>query len=198
MDDNLYLIKLIVIGNSGVGKSSLSEYYILKKPASPINSPTIGVEFYTKIVNINKKLKLQIWDTAGQEKYRSITRAYFRDAYGAIICFSITDKQSYEDIKHHIKDLEMYGSENVVKLLVGTCTDLNDSRVITKSQGKQLAKDIGAQYIETSSVNGYNIDKAFDIVLKQITIQINNCTISPKIINNRKHEYNNNNNSTCC
>lgn len=183
MNQKIPIVKLIVIGDSGVGKSSLSEYYILNKKANQKHTPTIGVEFYTKFLTIkDKKFKLQVWDTAGQEKFKAVTKAYFRDAFGALICFPISNRKSFLNLRYHINDLTECGRDNVVKILVGTCCDLKNKREVSVDEAQEYANKLDVQYIETSAVTGYNINKCFDIVLDKIDKQIEKKIINPVII----------------
>ena len=145
----------------------MSKY--IKDQFNITSKSTIGVEFGTKILEIdNKKVKAQIWDTAGQERYKSITSAYYKGAKGAFIVYDITNKSTFESVDKWIKDLNSYGDKNLTMLLIGNKSDLEDKRIINKEEGEEKAKSFELGFIETSAYNGDNIDQAFDIMLKEV------------------------------
>ena len=167
-DEYDYLFKLIIVGDSNVGKTNIMSKYI--KDQFNINSKsTIGVEFGTKILTIdNKKIKAQIWDTAGQERYKSITSAYYKGAKGAFIVYDITNKFSFDSVDKWVQDLNSYGDKNLTLLLIGNKSDLEDKRQIGKDVGEEKAKSFSLGFIETSALSGDNIDQAFDIMLNEV------------------------------
>ena len=167
-DEYDYLFKLIIVGDTNVGKTNIMSRYI-KDQFNITSKSTIGVEFGTKILEIdNKKVKAQIWDTAGQERYKSITSAYYKGAKGAFIVYDITNKSTFESVDKWIKDLNSYGDKNLTMLLIGNKSDLEDKRIINKEEGEEKAKSFELGFIETSAYNGDNIDQAFDIMLKEV------------------------------
>ncbi len=167
-DEYDYLFKLIIVGDTNVGKTNIMSKYI-KDQFNITSKSTIGVEFGTKILEIdNKKVKAQIWDTAGQERYKSITSAYYKGAKGAFIVYDITNKSTFESVDKWIKDLNSYGDKNLTMLLIGNKSDLEVKRIINKEEGEEKAKSFELGFIETSAYNGDNIDQAFDIMLKEV------------------------------
>ena len=167
-DDYDYLFKLIIIGDSYVGKTNIMSQYI-KKEFNENSKSTIGVEFGNKIIKIDDKIiKAQIWDTAGQERYKSITSAYYKGAKGAFIVYDITSKTTFNSVDKWIQDLNLYGDKNLTLLLIGNKSDLEEKRQIKKEDGEEKAKSFGLGFIETSACTGENIDKAFDILLKEV------------------------------
>ena len=167
-DDYDYLFKLIIIGDSYVGKTNIMSQYI-KKEFNENSKSTIGVEFGNKIIKIDDKIiKAQIWDTAGQERYKSITSAYYKGARGAFIVYDITSKTTFNSVDKWIQDLNLYGDKNLTLLLIGNKSDLEEKRQIKKEVGEEKAKSFGLGFIETSACTGENIDKAFDILLKEV------------------------------
>ena len=167
-DDYDYLFKLIIIGDSYVGKTNIMSQYI-KKEFNENSKSTIGVEFGNKIIKIDDKIiKAQIWDTAGQERYKSITSAYYKGAKGAFIVYDITSKTTFNSVDKWIQDLNLYGDKNLTLLLIGNKSDLEEKRQIKKEVGEEKAKSFGLGFIETSACTGENIDKAFDILLKEV------------------------------
>eukprot|EP00979_Chaetoceros_neogracilis_P006927 scaffold1406_cov284-Chaetoceros_neogracile.AAC.30 len=156
-----YLFKLVLIGDSGVGKSCLllrfaddafTESYI----------STIGVDFRFRTVKIDKKtVKLQIWDTAGQERFRTITSAYYRGADGIIMVYDVTSQDSFDHVNDWLKEVNRYASEGTCKLLVGNKSDRSTEKVVTKEQAKEFADDIGVPFLETSAKSAANVEEAF-------------------------------------
>ena len=157
-----FLFKMILIGDSSVGKSNILLKY-LKDQFDPNSRATVGVEFGTKNITLNnKKIKIQIWDTAGQERYRSITSAYYKGAKGAFIVYDITRKTTFENIDKWIADLKTNGDSNISIVLIGNKSDLEEKREVTKEEGLKKSQDCKTAFMETSALNGDNVHKAFD------------------------------------
>ena len=135
-----YLFKVVMIGDSGVGKSNLLMRYT-KGDFNIESKTTIGVEFATKKVQTldGKKVKAQIWDTAGQERYRAITSAYYRGAVGALLVYDTTNAQSFKNMAEWLRQLKQFADSNIVILLVGNKTDLKDRREVRKEDAAQYA-----------------------------------------------------------
>ena len=162
------LFKLILIGDSCVGKSNILLKY-LKNEFDPNSRATVGVEFGTKNIIINnKKIKIQIWDTAGQERYRSITSAYYKGAKGALIVYDITRKCTFDNIDKWISDLKLNGDKNICIVILGNKSDLDDKREVSKGDGIKKSEMYKTAFLETSALNGDNIIKAFDEIIEQI------------------------------
>ena len=162
------LFKLILIGDSCVGKSNILSKY-LKNEFDPNSRATVGVEFGTKNILINnKKIKIQIWDTAGEERYRSITSAYYKGAKGAFIVYDITRKTTFDNIDKWISDLKLNGDENICIIILGNKSDLNEKRQVQEKDGIQKAEMFKTAFLETSALNGDNITKAFEELIEQI------------------------------
>ncbi len=106
-------------------------------------------------------MKLQIWDTAGQERFKTITASYYKGAHGIILVYDITDKQSFKDIENWLAEVDKYGNENVVKMLVGNKSDLEANRQVKTEEGKSLADSLGIKFLETSAKDAVNVEKAF-------------------------------------
>ena len=168
------LFKLLLIGDSYVGKSNILLKY-LKNQFNENSKTTIGVEFGTKNIIINnKRIKIQIWDTAGQERYRSITSAYYKGAKGALIVYDITRKNTFDNIDKWITDLKLNGDKNICIIILGNKSDLIDKREINKNDGIKKAEMYKTAFLETSALNGDNISKAFDELIEQIVINNKN------------------------
>ena len=196
------LFKLILIGDSCVGKSNILLKY-LKNQFNENSKTTIGVEFGTKNIIINnKRIKIQIWDTAGQERYRSITSAYYKGAKGALIVYDITRKNTFDNIDKWITDLKLNGDKNICIIILGNKSDLIDKREINKNDGIKKAEMYKIAFLETSALNGDNISKAFDELIEQIVInnknifQDDNENEIDKGVN--LNDEKNNNNKKCC
>jgi Ras-related protein Rab-11A len=196
------LFKLILIGDSCVGKSNILLKY-LKNQFNENSKTTIGVEFGTKNIIINnKRIKIQIWDTAGQERYRSITSAYYKGAKGALIVYDITRKNTFDNIDKWITDLKLNGDKNICIIILGNKSDLIDKREINKNDGIKKAEMYKTAFLETSALNGDNISKAFDELIEQIVI--NNKNIFQDDNENEidkgvdLNDEKNNNNKKCC
>ena len=170
MDDEEYtmIFKIILIGDSGVGKTNILSRYN-NNEFSLITQPTVGVEFGNKIIKKeNKSIKLQIWDTAGQERYKAITNAFYKGSKGAFVVYDITRKESFINIDKWIGELKTNGSDDILIVLVGNKTDLEDKREVLTEEVEKKAKQYGIAFCETSALNGQNIEHAFDILIEQI------------------------------
>ncbi len=168
MIDYDYLLKFIIIGNTNVGKSCLMMQFLEKKFKNSLD-PTIGVEFGSKRFKIkNYSMKLQIWDTAGQESFRSITRSYFRGAIGALVVFDVTSKQSFLDIEKWIKEVTLNTSQKIEMILIGNKIDKVNERVVTTEEGQSLADSKGLMYLETSAKEYQTVERAFLRVVENI------------------------------
>jgi len=156
-----YLFKILIIGDSGVGKSALLVRFADDAFTESYIS-TIGVDFKIRTLDIDgKSVKLQIWDTAGQEKFRTITSSYYRGAHGIIVCYDVTDAASFNHVRDWLSEIERYSTGKVKKLLVGTKCDLATKRVVEYEKAKAFAEDCGMSFIETSAKTSQNVEEAF-------------------------------------
>ncbi|KRX00929.1 P-loop containing nucleoside triphosphate hydrolase [Pseudocohnilembus persalinus] len=163
-----FLFKLLLIGNSGVGKSCMLMRYAENSFTSNFYN-TIGVDFKIKTIPIeNKQIKLQIWDTAGQDRFKTITCSYYRGAHGIIIVYDVTDRDSFDSVRNWMSEIEKYAQENVTKLIVGNKCDMDDSRKVKYEEGQELARQYNINYIETSAKNANNIEIAFKDIAKTV------------------------------
>lgn len=161
-EDNYDMIfKLIIVGDSGVGKTGIIERYI-SGVFNDHTKSTVGVEFGTKKIEIGgKKLKAQIWDTAGQERYRSITNAYYKGAKGALIVYDITNINTFESVERWLREIKVMGDKNMFVILIGNKSDLNEERKVLKDQGINKASTNNIGFFETSAKTSDNIDRVF-------------------------------------
>ena len=162
------LFKILLVGNSSVGKSSLFLRFV-DDIWNDVFVPTIGVDFKIKTLKINEKnVKLQIWDTAGQERFRTIISSYYRGAQGILLVFDVTEKESFESLNNWLIEIEKNANKNVVKILIGNKCDLEDKRVISYSQAKDFADSNGLNYVETSAKTNNNVTEAFSEIGKEL------------------------------
>ena len=168
------MIKVILIGDSGVGKTNIMSKY-LKNQFMENSKATVGVEFGSKLFNHQgHKIKAQIWDTAGQEKYKAITGAYYKGSKGAFIVYDITRKDTFASIERWVNDLKATSDPKLTIILIGNKNDLDDKREVSKDQGEEKAKSFGCAFLETSAFSGDNLDKAFELMVKEIYEKFSN------------------------
>jgi len=164
-----YLIKLLLIGDSGVGKSCLLLRYSDDSFTSSFIT-TIGIDFKIKSIMCGEsKVKLQIWDTAGQERFRTITTAYYRGAMGILLVYDVSDEQSFTNVRNWMRQIDQNAAENVTRILIGNKCDVDPSeRKISPEQGKALASEYGIKFFETSAKMNTNVDESFMSIAKDI------------------------------
>ncbi|KAI4590352.1 hypothetical protein MJG53_001401 [Ovis ammon polii x Ovis aries] len=166
-----HLFKLLLIGDSGVGKTCL----IIRFAEDNFNNTyisTIGIDFKIRTVDIEgKKIKLQVWDTAGQERFKTITTAYYRGAMGIILVYDITDEKSFENIQNWMKSIKENASAGVERLLLGNKCDMEAKRKVQKEQADKLAREHGIRFFETSAKSSMNVDEAFSSLARDILLK---------------------------
>ncbi|KAF6001213.1 hypothetical protein CCYA_CCYA16G4095 [Cyanidiococcus yangmingshanensis] len=167
-DEYDYLFKIVLIGDSGVGKSNLLSRFT-RNEFNLESKSTIGVEFATRSVQTDGKvIKAQIWDTAGQERYRAITSAYYRGAVGALLVYDISKRSSFENAERWLKELRDHADQNIVIMLVGNKSDLKHLRSVSIEEGQQYAETKGLSFIETSALDASHVEEAFVRILTDI------------------------------
>ena len=163
-----YLFKVVVIGDSGVGKSNLLSRFT-RNEFNLESKSTIGVEFATRTVSMEgKTIKAQIWDTAGQERYRAITSAYYRGAVGALLVYDISKKLTFENVERWLKELRTHADPSIVVMLVGNKCDLKHLQAVLTDDAKSFAEQNNLAFIETSALDATNVDLAFETILIEI------------------------------
>lgn len=154
-------IKLLMIGDSGVGKTCLLLRYA-NESFSPTFITTIGIDFKIKNIQLdNKRIKLQIWDTAGQERFRTITTSYFRGAQGILLVYDVTDILTFQNITNWMSQIQQHADVSVNKILIGNKCDDSENRVVAKEKGQQLADEYKMHFFETSAKQGERVEEAF-------------------------------------
>jgi len=167
-DEYDYLFKVVLIGDSGVGKSNLLSRFT-RNEFNLESKSTIGVEFATRSIQVDgKTIKAQIWDTAGQERYRAITSAYYRGAVGALLVYDIAKHVTYENVERWLKELRDHADQNIVIMLVGNKSDLRHLRAVPTDEAKAYAEKNGLSFIETSALDSTNVEAAFTNILTEI------------------------------
>ncbi|MCP9260166.1 Ras-related protein Rab-10 [Dirofilaria immitis] len=155
------LFKLLLIGDSGVGKTCIL-YRFSDDAFNTTFISTIGIDFKIKTIELKgKKIKLQIWDTAGQERFHTITTSYYRGAMGIMLVYDITNAKSFDNIAKWLRNIDEHASEDVEKMLLGNKCDMAERRVVSRERGEKIANDHGIRFLETSAKANIQIDKAF-------------------------------------
>ncbi|CAL1615190.1 unnamed protein product [Knipowitschia caucasica] len=179
--------KTILVGDSGVGKTSLLVQFDQGKFIPGSFSATVGIGFTNKVVTVdNLKVKLQIWDTAGQERFRSVTHAYYRDAHALLLLYDITSKSSFDNIRAWLTEIHEYAQSDVVIMLLGNKTDMAGERAIRREEGERLAREYSVPFMETSAKTGVNVELAFTAVAKDLKSRAIQHPTEPKF---KIHEY---------
>uniref|UniRef100_A0A4W6EC09 Ras-related protein Rab-3 n=2 Tax=Lates calcarifer TaxID=8187 RepID=A0A4W6EC09_LATCA len=168
-----YMFKLLIIGNSSVGKTSFLFRYADDSFTSAFVS-TVGIDFKVKTVFRNdKRIKLQIWDTAGQERYRTITTAYYRGAMGFLLMYDITNQDSFNAVQDWATQIKTYSWDNAQVILVGNKCDLEDDRLVPTEDGQRLAEELGFQFFEASAKDNINVKQVFERLVDVICEKMN-------------------------
>nr|KAF6349883.1 RAB3A, member RAS oncogene family [Myotis myotis] len=159
-----YMFKILIIGNSSVGKTSFLFRYA-DDSFTPAFVSTVGIDFKVKTIYRNdKRIKLQIWDTAGQERYRTITTAYYRGAMGFILMYDITNEESFNAVQDWSTQIKTYSWDNAQVLLVGNKCDMEDERVVSSERGRQLADHLGFEFFEASAKDNINVKQGDQVM----------------------------------
>ncbi|KRX02148.1 P-loop containing nucleoside triphosphate hydrolase [Pseudocohnilembus persalinus] len=162
-----WLVKLLIIGDSGVGKTNILTRFC-DDQFTTSHLTTIGIDFKIKTIDIDgKKIKLQVWDTAGQERFKTITQTYYKGSMGIIMVYAINDRETFQNIESWMKQIKTHASQDVCKILVGNKCDMVDRQVQTE-EGKQLAQCYDIQFFEVSAKDNINIAETFLSIAKDI------------------------------
>jgi len=167
-DEYDYLFKVVLIGDSGVGKSNLLSRFT-RNEFNLESKSTIGVEFATRSIHVDgKTIKAQIWDTAGQERYRAITSAYYRGAVAGLLVYDIAKHLTYENVDRWLKELRDHADNNIIIMLVGNKSDLRHLRAVPTDEARSFADKNNLSFIETSALDSTNVEQAFQQILTEI------------------------------
>ena len=173
------LLKFILIGDSGVGKSCMLFQFLEDRFKASVE-PTIGIEFGTKILKIGDQVvRLQIWDSAGQENYRSITRSYYRNTICAFLIYDITSRRSFESLKSWLEEARSFGNSNMIFVLIANKCDEKDNRQVSSHEGEEFAARNDMIFFETSAKESTNVSRAFTAIVEKILDEIKKGTIDP-------------------
>jgi len=176
-----FMVKLLILGDSAVGKSATMNKFS-DNSFSSSHIATIGVDFKYKTIECEgKRIKLQIWDTAGQEKFRSIVQTYYKGAMGIILMYAVNDRKSFQNIESWMKQIYNNAAAGVVVILVGNKSDLTE-RVVETSEGRRVAENYNIKFFETSAKDGTNVHEVFYELAKEIKSRVGD---DPSLLNDR-------------
>ena len=171
-----YLFKLLLIGDSGVGKSCLLLRFADDTYTDSFIS-TIGVDFKIRTIELEGKvIKLQIWDTAGQERFRTITSSYYRGAHGIIMVYDVTEPESFKNISGWLNEIQRHATEGVNRLLIGNKCDAEDRKKVSFEEGNSYANQLGVKFLETSAKSSHNVEQAFVTMASEIKAKVASST----------------------
>ncbi len=162
-------VKLMIIGETRTGKTSLISRYCKNEFSGSVYMSTMGIDFQIKNLEMNsKKIRLQIWDTAGQERFRNIAKNYFQSSDGFVIVYDIANLESFQTLDYWVEEIKSNSQELSKMILVGNKCDIIQERQVKKEEGKEYAKKKNMKFYEVSAKDGTNVNKAFDTLLKDI------------------------------
>ena len=166
--DKEYIYKILLLGDSSVGKTCFLMRYT-ENTFQEIHMSTIGLDYKLKNVQLDdgRMVKIQIWDTAGQDRFRSITKNYYKGAHGIILLYSVTDKKTFENVRNWISQIKEEVSEKVTIILVGNKIDDEEHRIVTEEDGEKMANEFGLQFFECSAKSGVNVDPIFNELVRK-------------------------------
>lgn len=180
-----FSVKVVIVGDSGVGKSKLLMRYVHNEFTSD-SKATVGVELSTKTYRVNDHIiKIHLWDTAGQERYKSITSAYYKGAKGAMVVYDITKIETFNHLEKWMKEIRELSDKKINLIMCGNKSDRNDERTVDTEKAKEKAEEFGIPYMETSALDSSNVEEAFRMLLTKIY----ETTIKPTIETIEKQEF---------
>merc|ERR1712198_108327 len=191
------LFKLLLIGDSGVGKTCI----LFRFSEDAFNTTfisTIGIDFKIKTIELRgKKIKLQIWDTAGQERFHTITTSYYRGAMGIMLVYDITQPKTFDNIAKWLRNIDEHANEDVEKMILGNKCDMEDKRMVSKERGESIAREHGIRFLETSAKANVNIERSFLDLAEAILDKTPGKTAETNVINPNSGPRSGNRNCQC-
>ncbi|XP_075384378.1 ras-related protein Rab-26 [Tenrec ecaudatus] len=179
--------KVMLVGDSGVGKTCLLVRFKDGAFLAGTFISTVGIDFRNKVLDVDgTKVKLQMWDTAGQERFRSVTHAYYRDAHALLLLYDVTNKASFDNIQDWLSEIQEHAQRDVVLMLLGNKVDSTHEREVKREDGEKLAKEYGLPFMETSAKSGLNVDLAFTAIAKELKQRATKAPHEPRF---RLHDY---------
>ena len=167
-----YKLKIVIVGDSGVGKTNLIRRFTYNEFNSN-SKATVGVEFSSKAYKINDKIfKIEMWDTAGQERYKSMTAAYYKGAKGALIVYDTTNAKTFENVEKWLSEIKEKTSKDIKLIILGNKIDLKDNKDVSTEQALTKAKELGVPLMETSALDSTNVKEAFYDLLKEMYLEV--------------------------
>jgi len=191
------LFKLLLIGDSGVGKTCI----LFRFSDDAFNTTfisTIGIDFKIKTVELRgKKIKLQIWDTAGQERFHTITTSYYRGAMGIMLVYDITQPKTFDNIAKWLRNIDEHANEDVEKMILGNKCDMEDKRMVSKERGESIAREHNIRFLETSAKANVNIERSFLDLAEAILDKTPGKAAETNVINPNSGRQSGNGNCNC-
>ena len=196
-DDSVY--KVLLLGDSSVGKTCFLLKYT-DKVFNEVYMSTIGLDYRLKTLTLKsgKKVKLQIWDTAGQDRFRTITKNYYKGANGIILIYDVTNSDTYENVENWISQIKEEASPNVVIYLVGNKIDMEDKRKVTTEEGQKIANENNLPFLETSAKSDININETFDNLVEKMDSVFSNLEKKSDSVPISGDKLNKDNKKKCC
>ena len=187
MEQKEFIYKILLLGDSSVGKTCFLMRYT-DNTFQDIHMSTIGLDYKLKNVQLEngKMVKIQVWDTAGQDRFRSITKNYYKGAHGIILIYDVTEQKSFDNVKNWMAQIKEEVSERVSIVLVGNKIDDEDNRKISTEQGESMAKDYEIMFFECSAKTGQNIDEIFNNLVKKVVENFSKSSDSGQKLKNKK------------
>ena len=180
-----YLFKVVIVGDSGVGKSNILLRFTENNFSFSFH-PTIGVDFKIKTFkHENFTIKLQLWDTAGQERFKNVANTYYKGAHAVLLVYDITNPVTFKNLETWINEVEKYADCLLERLLIGNKCDLDDQRKVSQSEAKEFAKKIGVNFLETSAKDTINIEEAFQCLVRESIEAVNKKKATGGMVDNR-------------
>ena len=169
MSTDEYVYKDLLLGDTTVGKTCFLMKYT-DKTFQDIHMATIGLDYRLKSMKLKsgKNIKLQIWDTAGQDRFRAITKNYYKGSHGIILIYDVTNVQTFENVKQWVSQIREEASANVIIYIAGNKIDMEEERKVNKEEGEKLAEELGFPFVETSAKSGININETFEDLVERI------------------------------